>query len=78
MSKLVDYMTEHELTIEDVAERTGFHVQSVMRHRRDGILFKRTAIAYKNAFLEKDYRTFLEDKDVRDLHRWKNDSSSSF
>ena len=52
MSKLVDYMTEHELTIEDVAERTGFHVQSVMRHRRDGILFKRTAIAYKNAFFE--------------------------
>lgn len=73
MSKLTDYMTEHELTVEDVVERTGFHPQSVLRHRRDGILSKRTAIAYRNAFLEKDYKTFLEKKDIRDLYRWKSD-----
>ncbi len=73
MSKLTDYMTEHELTVEDVAERTGFHIMTVKNHRRDGILSKRAAIAYRNAFLEKDYKTFLEKKDVRDLYRWKSD-----
>lgn len=73
MSKLADYMTEHELTLEAVAERTGFHIQTILKHRRDGVLSKRTAIAYKNAFLEKDYKTFLEKKEVRDLHRWTSD-----
>lgn len=66
-------MTEHELTLEDVAERTGFHIQTILKHRSNGVLSKRTAIAYRNAFLEKDYKTFLEKKEVRDLHRWKSD-----
>lgn len=73
MSKLADYMTKYELTLEDVAERTGFRIQTILRHRRDGVLFKHTAITYKNAFLEKDYKTFLEKKEVRDLYRWKSD-----